>query len=270
MNQKGHSFNPTLILTACYVFVFILVASYVFIYQVVPFEGAVNDSVLNALITFAALLAAVVSTAVFSHYHPEDHPRKVWLNIAIGCWFWFLSEAIWGVNYFYFEEVPTPSLADVGWAVGYVFFAIAIYYQYILILPSRQKRIRNIIYGVSAAVLVLPLLALSVMHLFTLENYINYLYPTADLAVGISGLTLVYFFRGGMLMRPWIGMVVFGISDFFYAWAVQVGIYEWSVQNGNLFTLFADSSYLFAYLFLTLGFVHHWILINYGLRGNQK
>jgi hypothetical protein len=161
-------------------------------------------------------------------------------------------------------------LADAGWAVGYIFFAIAIFYQYALILPAQQKRIRNVIYGVSAAVLVLPLLALSVMHIFTLENYVNYFYPVTDLAIGISGLMLVYFFRGGMLTRPWVGMVVFGISDFFYAWAVQAGLYEWSVQNGNLFTLFADSTYLFAYLFLTLGFVHQWVLINYGLRGNQS
>jgi hypothetical protein len=270
MSQKTYNFSPAIILIAYYLFAVALIAGYVYIYQAAPFEGVMNDTVLNLTITFSAFVAAMVSTANFFHYQPDDYPRKVWLNLAIGCWFWFLSEAIWSVHYAYSGEVPTPSLADVGWAAGYVFFAIAIYHQYTLISPVQQKRIQNIIYGMSVIVLIVPLLVLLVMHIFTLENYVNYLYPLADLAVGIGGVALVYFFRGGMLMRPWVGMVIFGVSDFFYAWSVQIGIYEWSVESGNLFTLFADASYLFAYLFLTLGFISHWILINYGLRGERS
>jgi hypothetical protein len=80
---------------------------------------------------------------------------------------------------------------------------------------------------------------------------------------------LIYFFRGGMIGRPWIGMVVFGVSDFFYAWAFQTGIYAWSLENSNLLTLAIDASYLSAYLILWLGFVNHWLLIRYGLRGDN-
>ena len=270
MNNKTQDFKSTSILITYYIFAVILIAGYVFIYQFAPFAGSINDTILNSVTTFASVFAAVVSTAIFFHYQPEDHPRIVWLNLAFGCWLWFLSEAIWSVLYFNLGEVPVPSLADAGWVAGFIFFAVAIYYQYVLILPSWQNRIRNIVYGVWAAALIVPLLALSATHILTLENYVNYFYPLADLAVGIAGLILVYFFRGGMLMRPWLGMVIFGVSDFLYAWALQTGIYGWSVENGNLFTLFADSSYLFAYLFLTLGFINHWILINYGLLGNQR
>jgi len=270
MNKKISSIAPASISIAYYILSIILIAGYVYIYQVAPFKGVLNNTILNLLITLAALFAAVISTANFYHYQPEDHPRAVWRNLMLGCWLWFLSETIWDVLYFNLGEVSAPTLADLGWMAGYGFFAAAIYHQYVLILPEMRKRIRNIVYGVSAVVLATPFLVLSTMRVFTLENYVNYFYPLADLSVGIAGLMFIYLFRGGMLMRPWLGMVVFGVSDFLYAWAVQAGIYRWSVDNGNLFTLFADSSYLFAYLFLAFGFMTHWILINYGLRENQN
>ena len=270
MNNRIHRSTPAFSLAVYYTFAFILFAGYIFVYQTAPFEVAINDTLLNLMITFASLFAAIVATVIFFHYHPEDRPRIVWLNLALGCWFWFLAEAIWTAIYFVLGVVPTPSAADVGWVIGFIFFTIAIYHQYILILPAWKNRIMIIAFGSWAFVLIVPWLVLSIMRIFTLEDCINYFYPLADLGIGIAGLMLVYFFRGGLLMRPWLGMVVFGISDFFYAWAEQTGVYTWSVENNNLLTLAIDSSYLAAYLILGLGFLSHWILINYGLRGNQK
>jgi len=270
MTKETPNINPTSLIIICYTLAVGLFAGYVFIYQVAPFEGSINDTVLNSLTALAALFAAIVSSVIFFHYQPEDHPRTVWLNLALGAWLWFLSEAIWGWINFISGESPPLSVADIGWVAGFIFFTIAIYHQYSLISPSWKNRTRNIIYGVWGFSLVAPLLVLSILHIYTFENYVNYFYPIADLGVGIAGLLLVYFFRGGMLMRPWLGMVVFGISDFLYAWAEQTGVYAWSVANNNLLTLVIDSSYLAAYLILGMGFFGHWILINYGLRGNQK
>ncbi|MBI5952710.1 MAG: hypothetical protein HY865_13720 [Chloroflexi bacterium] len=272
MHQKAHNFVPALISTACYVLVIIMIVGYVFIYQVEPFEGTLNDFILSVAFAFAAFLAAAVGTANYLHYKPDDSPRVVWLNLAIGFWLWCLSEAVWCVYYIRsgFEEVPTPSWADIGWLAGYIFFAIAVYHQYALIFPSQRNRIRNTVYGISAVVLILPLVGLLAMNAFTLENYINYFYSFADLAVGVAGLIFVFSFRGAMIARPWIGMVVFSVSDFLYAWALQAGIYAWALENGNMLTMVIDTTYLAAYLVLWLGFVSQWILINYGLRGNRN
>jgi len=268
MNRKISSLSSVTIWIAYYLFSVVLIAGYVFIYQSAPFEGILNDTVLNILIALASLLAAVVSTANFRHYQPEDQPRTMWRYIMLASWSWFLSEVVWDVLYFKVVEVPTPNVADIGWIAGYVFFAVAIYYQYVLILPSMQNRIRNIIYGVLSLVVAMPFLALSIMGDFTLENYINYFYPFFDLSIVVAGVIVIYFFQGGMLMRPWLGMIVFAVADFLYAWAIQTGIYSWSVDTGNSLTLIADSSYLFAYLILALGFISHWILIKFGLRGD--
>lgn len=262
--------SPTLITFAYSAAALFLLICYLLIYQYTPFAGSLNDWILNSIITLASFFVAVVATVNYLQYHPDDYPRKVWLNLMIGSWFWFLAELIWGVFYFTLGEFSSPSIADAGWVGGFIFFTIAFYHQYVIVSPSQQKAIRNIAFGIWVVVLLTPLIILLAVRKFTVESYINYWYSLADLAVGIVGLMLVFVFQGGKLMRPWLGLVVFGISDFFYAWAEQTGIYAWSTENSNLFTLAIDLSYLAAYLILGLGFISHLILIRYGLRADSE
>jgi hypothetical protein len=250
----------------------ILFSSYIYIYQIAPFEGALNDVALNTITTLAALIVAGIASAVYLHYQPGDFPRKIWFNLMLGCWLWFLGEAFWGVFAFNSPsgEVPIPSIADACWVGGLAFFTFAFYHQYAIIFPSQKKRIIGVAGGAWVFAILVPLIALLALQAFTFENLIDYYYPIADLAVGIAGIALVLVFQGGALMRPWFGLVVFGVSDFFYAWAQQFGLYDWSSTNNDKLTLIIDSSYLAAYLILGLGFAGHWVLINYGLRWKQR
>lgn len=270
MAERTVGISARALLTAYYALASVFLAAYIVIYQVAPFEGLLNDYVLNALIALGAFLAALFSSAVAAHYHPEDRPRRVWVNLTLGSWLWFISETIWAAIYYELGEVPTPNLADIGWALGYVFFSLAIYHQYALIWPAEKKRMRTIIYLTWLVVLLIPLLVSFALSMISLENYVNYFYPFADLAVGMAGLIFVYYFRGGMLVRPWLGMVIFSVSDFVYAWAIQTGLYQWSVDNGNPLTLFVDSSYFFSYLFFAWGVLTHWILLRYGLPAERQ
>jgi hypothetical protein len=271
MNKDAKSSdNSSWVYVTCWVLSVLLFASYIFIYQYAPLGDSFNDSALNLITTLASLFVAAFATAIYLHYHPEDRPRRVWNNLMIGSWLWFTAELLWGALDYIYGEVATPGVPDAFWVGGFVFFTIAFYWQYLLVVPSQQKRIRNIALGAWVLSLVLPLAGFLSAQAFTFADYINYFYPIADFAVGIAGLWLIFIFRGGALVRPWVGLVVFGISDLFYAWAEQTGVYAWSSENSNLLTLAIDSSYLAAYLILGLGFVGHWVLINYGLRRNQR
>ena len=273
MDREAGSLKLTrsaLIMFASLAGAILLFAGYIFIYQWAPFEGSLNDWALSLITMLGALFAAAFATLIYLHYHPEDYPRKVWLNLMIGCWLWFVAEFIWGTLDYVLGEVTSPGLADAFWAGGFIFFTIAFYHQYNIISPARHKRARNIALAAWVGVLLIPFVALSVLRMFTAESYVNYCYPLADLAVGIAGLMLIFVFQGGALTRPWLGLVVFSISDLFYAWAEQTGVYAWSTENSNLLTLAIDASYFAAYLILGLGFVGHWLLINYGLRGDQN
>jgi hypothetical protein len=271
MNKDANPrYTPQSLINFAGVFVAaVLFAVYIYIYQQAPFNDPWNNVALNIITALSALLAAGVATAVYLHYHPGDFPRKVWLNLMIGSWFWFFGEAVWGVFAYLWTEVPTPSIADAGWIGGLLFFTFALYHQYLIIFPAYQQKIIGIAAGAWVVALTVPAVALLAIGAFEWGIYIDYYYPIAELAMSIAGVALVVAFQGGALMRPWIGLFIFGVSDFFYAWAEQFGLYEWSAANNSLLTLAIDASYLAAYLILGVGFLAHWILINYGLRDKR-
>jgi hypothetical protein len=213
----------------------------------------------------------LVSTLIFVQYHPEDHPRRIWLNIMIAGWFWFLGELIWQIYaYFYDSVVPVPSLADACWVIGFVFFTLAFYHQYVLVTSVQKDTIRTYAIGAWLLSLLIPAVYLSITNSFSLDFLVEFYYPFADLAVGLAGLALVFIFRGGALMRPWLGLMVFGLSDLLYAWAEKTQMYTASAESGNLLSLLIDTTYLTAYLILAIGYLGHWMLLRYGLRITRK
>ncbi|GAB4545928.1 MAG: hypothetical protein Fur002_20540 [Anaerolineales bacterium] len=268
-NETNADATPRFILPAFFALALAMLFGYVYVYQIAPFEETLNSAVLNTITAVAAQLAAGIAFAVFSHYHLEDFPRKIWMYIAIACGLWFAAETIWGVIAFYQGEVASPGVADAGWVIGFIFFTIAFYYQYAAIYPEKKKQIVWAALGAWALALFAPLIGLLLTNSFSAEAYINYYYPIADLAVGVAGIALMFVFRGGALARPWIGLVVLGVSDFFYAWAEQSGLYAWSANNSNLLTVAIDSTYLAAYLILSAGFLAQWVLIHYGVSAKR-
>jgi len=260
------SARPTLIYS--YILIVILLAGYIIVYQKPPFEAPWNDIILNAITALSAAFAAGIATLIFFHYEKDDMPRIVWKNLMIACWLWFMGEVIWGYFAVTRGDVPVGT-ADWSWVIGFIFFTLALYHQYSLITPSKKNIYRNIAIGAWIVVLLIPLAIVYFANTLNLRAYIDFYYPFADLAVGIAGVLLIFTFQGGALVRPWIGLVVFGFADFLYAWAEQTGVYAWSAENSNLLSLFIDSSYLIAYFILALGFLGHWILIRYGIQATR-
>lgn len=243
----------------------ILLSGYIIVYQLSPFQPPWNDIFLNVTTAISAAFAAGIATLIFLHYETDDMPRVVWKYLMIGCWLWFAGEVFWAYFAITLGEVPV-GLADWSWVFGFVCFTFALYYQYSLITPIKKDFYRNTAIVSWMVVLLIPLAIAYFSNSLTLRTYIDFFYPAADLAVGIAGVLLIFSFQGGQLMRPWIGLVVFGITDFFFAWAEQAGLYSWSSENNNLLTLTIDASYLAAYLILALGFLGQWVLLRYGIQ----
>lgn len=258
------------ITAAFYVLALLLIAAYIFLYQYTPLDPRLNDVFLNSIITLGACAAAVLSTLILRYYDRNDHPRRVWKNLMIASWLWFFGELAWQLYAFFFDVVPVPSIADAFWLMGFVFYTLAVYRQYTLIMPARSEIFQTFAVGAWLAALLLPALYLSVVNSFTIGFLIEFFYPVADLAVGLAGFALVYIFRGGALVRPWIGLMVFTLSDLMYAWAGKTEAYAVSAENGNLLSLFIDTSYLAAYLILGIGFLGQWILLRYGIGPSRK
>jgi hypothetical protein len=260
----GYKGSPRPALAYSYILIAILLAGYIIVYQISPFETPWNDIIINAIVALSAAFAAGTATHIFLNYEKDDMPRIVWKNLMIACWLWFTGEVFWGYFAITRGEVPV-GITDLSWALGFVFFTLALYHQYSLITPSKKSFYRNVAIGVWIATLLIPLAIVYLTGTPNLRIYIDYYYPVADLAVGIAGILLVFTFQGGALMWPWIGLVVFSVTDFLYAWAEQTGVYAWSAENSNLLSLFIDVTYLAAYFILALGFLGHWVLVRYGI-----
>lgn len=269
LKNLGRSiFRP--VVAAYYVAVIVLLAAYILLYQYTPLEAALNDTLLNTITSLSALIVSIIATHIFRHYQPDDKPRLIWKNLMLSGWMWLAAELSWQLIDFLTGDVPTPGIADGFWFLGYIYFTFAFYHQYVIILPDKKETIRIAVIEIWLVILLLPALLLTALNSFTLPLYIDFFYPFADLAVGLAGLALILILRGGALMRPWIGLMLFGLSDLMYAWAEKTDMYAMSAENGNLLSLFIDTSYIAAYLLLGFGYLGHWVLLHYGVRTNRK
>jgi hypothetical protein len=251
-----------------YIFSTILLVGYIAIYQGLLFPEPWSTIILNVVTVLASGFAAVMATLVLKYYEKDEAPHKIWQNLMIACWLWFAGEVLWGLYILFFGEAPM-GIFDIAWVIGFVYFTLALYYQHSIVAPSKKVFLRNVAIAAWIVVLLLPLPVVFFTKDATFQTYLDFFYPFADLAVGIAGLLLIFTFQGGAMMRPWIGLVVFGVTDFLYAWAEQSGVYAWSVGEGNLLSLFIDTSYTAAYIILALGFLAHWSLLRYGIEEMQ-
>ncbi|MBI5936100.1 MAG: hypothetical protein HY867_20540 [Chloroflexi bacterium] len=246
----------------------ILLVGYVVIYQRMPFPEPWNTIVLNIATSLSAGFAALMATLILKYFEKDESPHKVWKNLMIACWLWFAGEVLWSMYVLLYGVAPL-GLFDITWVVGFIYFTLALYQQHAILFPAKKVFLRNISIFMWIMVLLLPIPVVLLTEGATLKTYMDFFYPFADLAVGVAGILLLFSFQGGAMMRPWIGLVVFGVTDYLYAWAEQTGIYAWSVDKGNLLSLFIDTSYTAAYIILALGFLAHWTLLRYGINEIQ-
>lgn len=255
----------------------ILIALYAIIYFVEPFSPFVNNLTANMLSVVAALSGAIFASMVWAKYEKTDAPRRIWGNFAIGLWLWAFGDAIWGYLNLVLPdgEVPNNALNNIFWVIAYYFIGRALIAQYqILVQPTRREltnRITTVVlFWCSAFVLIFILLKFFSDSSAALDTMVNAFYPASDLTLGLAALWLARNFRGGALGRPWIGLLVFALSDLMNAWLQLSGTYAWSLEQGNLLSGISDIIYFSAYLALGFGAFSQWAFLKYGLRTHAE
>lgn len=266
-NAKA-SFNRTL--WVAYVASILFALIYVIVYWFEPFTEYWNNFFSNFFPIIASSATAITATLIWRSYDKTDAPRKIWAPFMVGLWMWLGAEISWGIINMMNDEVAL-GLPDIFWVTSYGVLALAVYRQYqVLFNPPLPKLIsRSII-----SVLFLFGFTLLISSLFTsaagavsrFENIIDSFYPVADFLLAFIALKLARNFGGGAFSRPWMGLIVFSVSDLIYAWLEISGLYTWSVAEGNLYSTIADVSYVIAYLVMGLSLLYHWLFLKYGMR----
>jgi hypothetical protein len=240
------------------IFALAVLAGYIYVYQVGPFSETWNNILIYAADPFVTLLAAISVTAVLLCYRKKDKPYLIWLYFTIGLWFWVFAEATFGYLSFVLEDSPPPGISDVLWFIGYGALAVALYYQYQLVVKEKIALWKPIAISI-AVILFCPLLLLLINIPIELKSFVDYLYPIVDFAICIVSFRLYIVFGGGKLSRPWMGLFVLGIADAIWAWL--------ALSGGDLadqYGIIGDSIYVAAYLILALGFLRQYLLLRFG------
>lgn len=214
----------------------------------------------NALTLLAAWMCAVPLTLHLRYYHPTERPRRVWLYFAAGLWAWTLGEFSWAVLNSIFIEVPGFTLADLFWLIGYGFLTASLAYQYSLINFDRSNR--PLAWALVAWVATIAFsigMALLIPQSDLLTDTSLYFYPVADLMLCGAALVLLVRFRMGAVTRPWLSLFIFILSDTLYALATSSGNYQWMAMNDSV-TLWIDTIYIVAYLAMSWGVMHQYLL----------
>lgn len=254
---------PRQLLFAFMVFAVVLVGLYIYFYQYSTLSVDTNDLFVNLISLGAPLSSAIFATMIFRSFDPQDKPRQVWLHLTIFIWLWTVAEFIWVWYVITAGDVPLPSSADILWVIGFSFLTIALRKQYQLV--TRVKVSWWIIAAIWVAVLAITLIILLLTNSpLEFGYYLEYFYAVADFTAGIAGIRIFLAFRGGLMSRPWIGLFILGLSDAVYAWLIASNMYAMSVEEGNWVSLFADTSYMAAYLVLATGFLATYLMLKHG------
>jgi hypothetical protein len=189
-----------------------------------------------------------------------------------GLWLWVAAEISWGVINMLHDQVAL-GWPDVFWITAYGVLGLALYSQYqALFNPSVPKLINrtiiSVLFVIGFTLLVSSLFTSAAGTEHRLNAVVNSFYPVADMLLAVIALKLARNFGGGAFSRPWMGLIVFAISDLLYAWLEISGMYTWSVVEGNFYSTIADVSYVIAYLVMGLALLYHWLFLKYGMRQN--
>ncbi len=232
-----------------------------------PSAGEWKSVSTNLLFVVAALWSTLAAGMLWLAYRPDPGLRRVWFSFTVALGLWTLAEGAWSIQAI-LSGSKGLGIADVFWASGYLFFGIALYAQYKLILlpPKWQDRI------VFAVILLLPLI-LSFSFAITLARYrgetlnighwLAAFYPVGDLAIGMGALYIAYLFRGGMYTHPWRAIILFAIADGLYAW-LNLNQAEDLLKSGSWGLYVSDSLYITAYLIIGLACFMQWLILRYG------
>ncbi len=263
--MPGNS-RPTLLWNAALITAGAIFVSYSVIFFF-PSRGEWKVISTNFFFVVAALWSTVTAALLWHAYRADPGLRRIWFSFAIALGLWCLAEAIWTL-----QDVLSANtgfgLADIFWLSGYLFFGIALYAQYKLLLIPPKWLSRAVFATILLLSLVLSfsfafILARYRGETLNLENGLAAFYPVADLAVGASALYIAYLFRGGMFSRAWLAIILFAITDSMYAW-INISQAQNLLESGSLALYVTDTFYLIAYLAVGLACFMQWLTLRYG------
>jgi hypothetical protein len=248
-----------------------------------PLPTPWNDNVIYCLIILAAIPASGIGFLLSRQFKPHEPQRQIWTFFAWGWACWVLGEISGLIYTQIYATLPDITLSDLFWTAGYIFFGLSLYLQYALIyirwsINIRKRKIYIIYFFL---IVVIAMLFSSILTLLLRQagfdqgskwfsTFLNIFYPICDLAEGAMALWFSFLFRRGVLGRPWLGLLVFAVSDGISSWYWLGGNMLVTPQVDSWLSLFTDILYIGGYLLTALACLSIFLVLRYGTGWQRK
>jgi hypothetical protein len=193
----------------------------------------------------------------------DPNSQQLWFYLGIGFGLWGIAEAIWAIFALWVTDgLPTISIADVLWIIGYVplYMALAIRLRTLQTRPTTAQK--WIIAAISlawiffAALIAIRPILVDFDPQRLLEGIILLSYPIGDLGLVILSSIILFMLRGGRYALGWrlifTGIFVMAFSDILYNYAVWNDLY-YPDNQVNFLSNLIDTTYILAYVLSGFG-----------------
>jgi len=277
INQSNLKFSPLQIAQMSAVIFVILLAIILWIFFTEPLSQSLspfwNDKLIDALVFIPAVGAALAATLLTRQFEKGEAPYHIWQAFAIGLWFWVAGE-ISGMIYdvIYWDTVyPDLCLTDMFWLLGYFFLGLSLFYQIRLVYGAQNSKGRRLYLGLFVLALLITAWLTNLAAKAGLGEgsawiilFITVLYPVFDLTEGATAIWISFLFGRGQWSRPWLGLILFALSDSvntFY-W---LGGYDFiPVMAQDVLNFLSMASYPASYMVAGLALLSNYFILRYG------
>jgi len=202
------------------------------------------------VIVIYSLAAVTVGFYAFRLHGMKSIQGKALFFMIVGGVFWLLGEFFWAYQEVNLGiEIPTPSIADLFWFIGYPLFGMGLYHVWKI---TRAPVTKSRKYIISMTLVIILMIAgaygayptITDPEMTLLEKGITLGYIVVDFILIVGAVIIILSFWGGKLVRPWLvillSIIVSTFADIMYAQVAS--LYE----SGSFFGILWDIDYILA------------------------
>lgn len=222
----------------------------VFIFMAFSYVSNGNSVIVNDVAFILVSFCAALSLFLVSFKIRFKDERLVWILLAIGSFFSFFAEVVWGYNEVILQVLtPSPGLVDFLWIVGEAIVLFAILFQIKNTFGHNCLNFCNVAGWVLGSVIFsLTIGIFLIMNDFSAAMAVSlvHVFIASLVFVGAIFLILPLIRIWNFLVLPWIFLCV---SYFLFALEAIIFAYE-SEVSGFYTGSFIDFVYVAGYVFL--------------------
>jgi hypothetical protein len=235
-----------------------------------------GDDFVSGMFDYIAPVYAIVATlALFWAWKtsgPKGVIRSIWGWMTLSLLIWTIAELLWTYYAIQSQEaIPSPSLADYVWIVGYVPMLLALFIRmrsFQVNLTRRQTTvlvISSAVFIILGALIIIPNLILNADPAGWQETSINVFYTVGNLLIVWFSLGIFYIVQRGRLSLVWkfilAANIISAVSDLLYFYA---SLNEDALSKSTFYAIYVayNIPYLSSYLLTALGMLANQFTIN--------